>query len=75
MVLQSAHGFRWIAEVAARMANQFQANQHRIAYGFIASRDGEYCLISKLGPEKVKLQIAHADNNTSIWEKSRQPEN
>jgi hypothetical protein len=50
------------------MANRFQNNQHRLAYGFIASRDGEYCLICKRGHEKVKLQIDHADNNTSNWE-------
>ena len=50
------------------MANRFQINQHRMAYGFIASRDGEYCLICKRGPGKVKLQIDHADNNPSNWE-------
>ena len=50
------------------MANRFQANQHRLAYDFIASRDGEYCLICKRGPGKVKLQIDHADNNPSNWE-------
>ena len=51
-----------------RMANRFQVNQHRLAYSFIASRDGEYCLICKRGPGKVKLQIDHADNNPSNWE-------
>jgi hypothetical protein len=50
------------------MANRFQINQHRMAYCFIASRDGEYCLICKRGPGKVKLQIDHADNNPSNWE-------
>ena len=50
------------------MANRFQANQHRLAYGFIASRDGEHCLICKRTPGKVKLQIDHADNNPSNWE-------
>lgn len=49
------------------MANRFQANQHRLAHGLIASRDGEYCLICKRGPEKVKLQIDHVDNNPSNW--------
>ena len=49
------------------MANRFQANQHHLAYDFIASRDGEYCLICKRGPGKVKLQIDHADNNPSNW--------
>lgn len=46
------------------MANRFQVNQHRVVYNLIASRDGEYCLICKRGPDKVKLQIDHADNNT-----------
>jgi len=50
------------------MANRFQINQHRVAYDLIASRDGEYCLICKSGPDKVKLQIDHADNNPSNWE-------
>ena len=50
------------------MANRFQVNQHRLAYDFIASRDGEYCLICKRGPGKAKLQIDHADNNPSNWE-------
>ena len=50
------------------MANRFQVNQHRLAYSFIASRDGEYCLICKRGSGKVKLQIDHADNNPSNWE-------
>jgi len=49
------------------MANRFQANQHRLAYGFIASRDGEYCLICKRGTGRVKLQIDHADNDPSNW--------
>lgn len=49
------------------MANRFQTNQHRLAYDFIASRDGEYCLICKRGPGSVKLQIDHADNNPSNW--------
>ena len=49
------------------MANRFQANQHHLAYDFIASRDGEYCLICKRGLGKVKLQIDHADNNPSNW--------
>lgn len=53
------------------MANRFQVNQHRLAYNFVASRDGEYCLICKRGSSKVKLQIDHADNNPSNWE----PEN
>jgi len=53
------------------MANRFQVNQHRLAYSFIASRDGEYCLICKRTPEKVKVQIDHADNNPSNWD----PEN
>ncbi len=50
------------------MANRFQANQHHLAYDFIASRDGEYCLICKRGTGQVKLQIDHADNNPSNWE-------
>lgn len=50
------------------MANRFQTNQHRLAYGFIASRDGDYSLICKSGPDKVELQIDHADNSTSNWE-------
>ncbi len=50
------------------MANRFQANQHKLAYGFITSRDGEYCLICKRGSSKIKLQIDHADNNSSNWE-------
>jgi hypothetical protein len=54
-------------EEKCSMANRFQINQHRVAYGFIASRDGEYCLICKRGPDKVKLQIDHADNNPSNW--------
>jgi len=46
------------------MANRFQVNQHRLAYSFIASRDGDYCLICKRGPnDQVPLQIDHADNN------------
>ncbi len=49
------------------MANRFQVNQHRLAYDFITSRDGEYCLICKRGPGKVKLQIDHADNNPDNW--------
>ena len=53
------------------MANRFQINQHHLAYGFIVSRDGEYCLICKCGIDKVKLQIDHADNDPSNWE----PEN
>ncbi len=53
------------------MANRFQINQHRLAYNFIASRDGEYCLICKAGPDTAKLQIDHADNNPSNW----QPDN
>jgi hypothetical protein len=49
------------------VANRFQDNQHRLAYNFIASRDGKYCLICKRSPERVKLQIDHADNNPSNW--------
>lgn len=49
------------------MANRFQVNQHKLAYSFIASRDGDYCLICKSGPDKVQLQIDHADNNPSNW--------
>ncbi len=50
------------------MANRFQINQHRLAYSFIASRDGDHCLICKASPDKAKLQIDHADNNPSNWE-------
>lgn len=49
------------------MANRFQVNQHRLAYDFISSRDGEYCLICKKDSSKVELQIDHADNNPSNW--------
>lgn len=50
------------------MANRFQVNQHRLAYSFIASRDGDYCLICKAGPNQVQLQIDHADNDPYNWE-------
>ncbi|MGD0354881.1 MAG: hypothetical protein ABSB31_05495 [Dehalococcoidia bacterium] len=50
------------------MPNRFQINQHRLAYSFIASRDGDHCLICKASPDKTKLQIDHADNNPSNWD-------
>ena len=55
------------------MANRFQIAQHKLAYDFIASRDGEYCLACfiengiKRGPPAIKLQIDHADNNPRNW--------
>ena len=55
------------------MPNRFQRAQHEIAYGFIAARDGEYCLICKgegklKKPPEVKLQIDHADDNPKNWD-------
>lgn len=50
------------------MANRFQKNQHRLAYNFIAARDGEYCLVCKRKPTQVRLEIDHADNNPSNWD-------
>lgn len=53
--------------------NRFQTAQHNLAYGFIAERDGEYCLACyiekgiKRGPPAIKLQIDHADNNPQNW--------
>ena len=50
------------------MPNRFQINQHRLAYSFIASIDGDHCLICKASPDKAKLQIDHADNNPFNWD-------
>jgi hypothetical protein len=55
------------------MANRFQLAQYKLAYGFIARTDGEYCLACfiekkiKRSPPAIKLQIDHADNNLSNW--------
>ena len=55
------------------MPNRFQIAQHKLAYDFIACRDGEYCLACfiengiKRGPPAIKLQIDHADNNPRNW--------
>ena len=55
------------------MPNRFQIAQHKLAYEFIAERDGEYCLVCfiekgiKRGPPAIKLQIDHADNNPQNW--------
>ena len=55
------------------MPNRFQTAQHNLAYGFIAERDGEYCIACfvekgiKRGPPVIKLQIDHADNNPRNW--------
>ncbi|MFC1942846.1 hypothetical protein ACFLWU_06510, partial [Chloroflexota bacterium] len=55
------------------MANRFQFAQHKLAYEFIAERDGEFCLICfiekhiKRGPPAIKLQIDHADGNPKNW--------
>jgi hypothetical protein len=55
------------------MPNRFQIAQHKLAYGFIARTDGEYCLACfvekdiKRGPPAIKLQIDHADCNESNW--------
>lgn len=55
------------------MANRFQIAQHKLAYDFIANRDGEYCLACfiekgiRRGPPAIKLQIDHADNNPGNW--------
>lgn len=47
------------------MGNRFQESHYKLAYSFIAERDGDYCLIC--GPKKdgfrYRLQIDHADNN------------
>jgi hypothetical protein len=67
MDLSATPLFQPILELATNMPNRFQANQHRLAYDLIASRDGEYCLICKRDPHQVKLQIDHADNNPSNW--------
>ncbi len=55
------------------MANRFQIAQHKLAYEFIANRDGENCLACfiekgiRRGPPTIKLQIDHADNNPRNW--------
>jgi hypothetical protein len=55
------------------MPNRFQIAQHKLAYGFIAKTDGEYCLACfiekgiKRSPPSIKLQIDHADSNPSNW--------
>ena len=55
------------------MSNRFQIAQYKLAYDFIATRDGEYCLACfiekgiKRGPPAIKLQIDHADNNPRNW--------
>jgi len=51
------------------MPNRFQRQQHKLAYDFIAARDGEYCLVCRRRPPAVnRLEIDHADNNTSNWD-------
>jgi hypothetical protein len=55
------------------MPNRFQIAQYKLAYEFIAKRDGEYCLVCsiekdiKRGPPAIKLQIDHADGNPWNW--------
>jgi hypothetical protein len=55
------------------MPNRFQEGQHRLVYNFIVKIDGEYCLACfiekrvKRGPPTIKLQIDHADGNSSNW--------
>ena len=50
------------------MANRFQNNQHRLAYGLIASRDGLKCIQCGRKPPKVALEIDHADANPNNWD-------
>ena len=55
------------------MPNRFQTNQYRLAYSFIAQRDGEYCLGcayhgNHRGPPGVPLEIDHADSNPENWD-------
>ncbi len=45
------------------MAKRFQVNDHKIAYAFLAAREGEQCIICRRTPQQVKLQIDHMDNN------------
>ncbi len=51
------------------MPNRFQANQHDLAYNFLAAYEGEYCLVGKISHKKCAgmLQIDHADNNPWNW--------
>jgi len=51
------------------MPNRFQVKVYKIFYDYIAARDGEYCLIGRIGHKKCrgKLQIDHADSNPRNW--------
>ena len=52
------------------MPNRFQITAHKLAYDFIAARDGEHCIKCKAKPAPVlgeTLQIDHADNNPQNW--------
>lgn len=51
------------------MPRRFQADVHKIFYDYIAARDGDYCLIGRIGHKKChgELQIDHADSNPRNW--------